>query len=73
MAVVCLKDGSSLSEEEIVAWCAENIATYKAPRIVKIIPWSEMPYGVTLKIMKKDLRTRFAPAVEGGSSSGEAS
>ena len=26
---------------------------------MKIIPMSEMPYGVTLKIMKKDLRDRF--------------
>jgi len=26
---------------------------------VKIIPLSEMPFGVTLKIMKKDLRDRF--------------
>jgi long-chain acyl-CoA synthetase len=58
-AVVCLREGAEATEEELVAWCKENIATYKAPRIVKIIPMSEMPYGVTLKIMKKDLRDRF--------------
>lgn len=58
-AVVCLREGAEATEEELVAWCKENIATYKAPRIVKIIPMSEMPYGVALKIMKKDLRDRF--------------
>jgi len=58
-AVVCLREGAQATEDELAAWCKENIATYKAPRIVKIIPLSEMPYGVTLKIMKKDLRDRF--------------
>jgi acyl-CoA synthetase (AMP-forming)/AMP-acid ligase II len=62
MAVVCVNEGSDVTEDDIVAWCAENIATYKAPRIVRIIPWSEMPYGVTLKIIKKDLRARFTDA-----------
>jgi len=59
MAVVCLREGSALTEEGLVKWCKENIAEYKAPRIVKIIPIEEMPFGMTLKIMKKDLRERF--------------
>lgn len=59
VAVVCLKGGSQATEEDLSRWCQENIASYKAPRIVKIIPISEMPYGMTLKIMKKDLRARF--------------
>jgi long-chain acyl-CoA synthetase len=59
-AVVCLREGSSASEEELAAWCRDNIASYKAPRMVRLIPLNEMPYGVTLKIMKKDLRERFA-------------
>lgn len=60
VAIVCVSDGSTLSEEELAFWCSENIASYKAPRHVRIIPWEEMPYGMTLKIMKKDLRDRFA-------------
>jgi long-chain acyl-CoA synthetase len=59
MAVICLKDGSTATEADIIKWCSENIASYKAPRVVRIIPLEEMPYGVTLKIMKKDLRERF--------------
>jgi acyl-CoA synthetase (AMP-forming)/AMP-acid ligase II len=59
LAVVCLNEGSELTEEELADWCRENIASYRAPRMVRIIPIEEMPYGTTLKIMKKDLRTRF--------------
>lgn len=59
LAVVCVSDGSALTGEQLIGWCAENIASYKAPRHVRIIPWEEMPYGMTLKIMKKDLRERF--------------
>lgn len=61
MAVVCVREGSGVTEEALSEWCRENIASYKAPRIVRIVPWKEMPYGMTLKIMmKKDLRDRFA-------------
>lgn len=59
VAVVCLKQGGTATEDELTAWCRERIASYKAPRIVRIIPMEEMPYGMTLKIMKKDLRERF--------------
>ncbi len=63
LAVVCLLEGSVVTEEELVGWCRENIASYRAPRIVRIIPIEEMPYGMTLKIMKKDLRARFADEI----------
>lgn len=59
LAVICLREGSEITEEDMVDWCKENIASYKAPRLVRIIPIEEMPYGMTLKIMKKDLRARF--------------
>lgn len=59
LAVICLKEGSEVTEEELADWCRQNIAKYKAPRIVRIIPIEEMPFGMTLKIMKKDLRKRF--------------
>lgn len=65
MAVVCVGEGSKVTQEELSEWCGQNIASYKAPRIVRIIPWEEMPYGMTLKIMKKDLRARFADVLEG--------
>ncbi len=59
VAVVCLAPGAEASEEELLEWCKENIARYRAPRDVKIILASEMPYGMTLKVLKRKLRERY--------------
>lgn len=59
VAVVCLEEGSGLSEEELLEWCRENIAPYKVPRLVHIVPLEEMPYGMTLKVLKRELRQRY--------------
>jgi len=65
LAVVTLKPGSSATEEEILSWCVENIAGYKKPRAVRIVDPEEMPYGMTLKIRKLELRERFADLFAG--------
>jgi len=57
VAFLQLKDGCEATEEELIAWCRERIAAYKAPR--KIIILEEMPLTMTLKVMKKDLRKRL--------------
>lgn len=62
VAVAALRDGSRLTEEELLAWCRENIAGYKCPRAVRIVPLSEMPYGATRKLLKRELKDRFAPS-----------
>jgi long-chain acyl-CoA synthetase len=59
VAVVTLKPGAEASEEDILAWCRENIAGYKCPRAVRIVAPEEMPYGMTLKVRKLELRRRF--------------
>jgi len=59
VAVVCLEEGSEIEEGELLDWCRENIAPYKAPRRVHIVPLAEMPYGMTLKVLKRELRQRF--------------
>ncbi len=59
VGVVSVREGSNVTPGELVEWCTENIAKYKAPRRIEIIPREEMPYGTTLKVMKKDLRERF--------------
>ncbi len=53
-AFVILKEGSDASSEEIVAWCKENMAAYKYPRIVEIR--TELPMTATGKILKRELR-----------------
>jgi fatty-acyl-CoA synthase len=67
LAVVTVRPGSQATEEDILAWCKENIALYKSPRAVRIIAPEEMPYGMTLKVRKLELRDRFADLFTGES------
>ena len=48
--------------EELLSWCREHIAEYKAPRHVEIR--DEMPYGMTLKVLKRMLRDELAQKVD---------
>ncbi|MGO1441068.1 MAG: class I adenylate-forming enzyme family protein [Brevibacterium yomogidense] len=53
-AFVTLKAGASVSEEELVAHCREQLAAYKIPRSIGIL--DEMPKTATGKIMRRSLR-----------------
>jgi long-chain acyl-CoA synthetase len=55
-AFVSLRDEykGTTTPEELVAFCKEQLAAYKYPRIVEII--DEVPKTVTGKILRKDLR-----------------
>jgi long-chain acyl-CoA synthetase len=55
-AVVSLKPGRQVSEEDILNWCKDRIAGYKRPRSIEIM--EEIPKTPVGKISKKDLRTR---------------
>jgi long-chain acyl-CoA synthetase len=52
-AVVVSTD-PSLSRDDVVAYCKENLAAYKYPRIVEFT--EELPKGPTGKILKRELR-----------------
>ena len=52
-AFVELKTGASATKEEIVAWCLEHLARFKAPRHVV---FTELPKTATGKIQKFRLR-----------------
>ena len=54
-AFVTLKQGASVSEEEIITFCKENLARYKAP---KKIEFAELPKTATGKIQKYVLRQK---------------
>jgi long-chain acyl-CoA synthetase len=69
LAVVTLKPGAEATEEDILSWCREHIAGYKSPRAVRIISPEEMPYGMTLKVRKLELRDRFADLFTEGADS----
>ena len=46
----------------MLAWCRENIAEYKAPRYVEVR--AQMPYGMTLKVLKRVLRDELAAKID---------
>ncbi len=53
-AFITLRPGQRASEGEIIAFCKENLAPYKTPRLVQIR--SELPKSSTGKILHRELR-----------------
>ena len=53
-AFLVLKQGASLNEEEMIAWCKEQFAANKYPRYVEFR--DSLPIGGTGKVLKRELR-----------------
>ena len=60
MAFTIVKAGVSVTEDEIRVWSKKEMASYKYPRIVRIV--ASLPLGATGKVLKKELRAQL----EGG-------
>jgi fatty-acyl-CoA synthase len=56
-ALVVLREGQTLTEEELLAYCKERLAGFKVPRIVEF--WDRLPKGGTGKILKGKLKEKF--------------
>ena len=56
-AIVSLKLGMKASEQEIINFCKQNLASYKKPKSVDFI--DELPKNPYGKILKKDLKERY--------------
>ena len=56
-AVVRLRPGAEVDGESLVAWVAERVAPYKAPRRVVVV--DELPRTGTSKVQKNELRDLF--------------
>jgi fatty-acyl-CoA synthase len=56
-AVVTLKEGEHLTEEELIAWCQGKMAKFKIPK--KVAVTDMIPRTPTGKILKRILRERF--------------
>ncbi len=56
-AAVVLKEGQSISEEEIIRFCKMNLARYKAPKSISFLP--QLPRTGSGKLFKKGLRDSF--------------
>lgn len=57
-AVVVLKDGQSVTEEELIKHCHEYIAGYKCPKSISFSA-EQLPKSGAGKILKRDLRQPF--------------
>jgi len=53
-AVIVRKPGASLTEDDAIAWCRDQFAAYKYPRLVEFR--DSLPIGPTGKILKRELR-----------------
>ena len=53
-AFIVVKAGESLSEEEVISYCKENLAPYKVPKMVEFI--DELPKSAVGKILRRKLK-----------------
>jgi len=67
-ALVVLKENTQAAEEDIISFCKEHIAHYKAPKTVEFV--ESLPKNPQGKILKKEIRSKYwkqqAPDAEGG-------
>ncbi len=56
-AVIVLKPGQSATTDDIINFCKDNLARYKAPRSVDFV--QSLPKNPQGKILKKELRAKY--------------
>jgi long-chain acyl-CoA synthetase len=52
-AFIIRKEGATTTEEELIGWCKENMASYKYPRLIEFR--DSLPMTATGKILKREL------------------
>jgi acyl-CoA synthetase (AMP-forming)/AMP-acid ligase II len=70
VAAVELVAGSSASESDLLEWCRQRLAPYKAPRHIWILEAGGLPQNHTGKVMRHVLRDRFSAEAESGGAHG---
>ena len=63
-AAVELHSDTSASENDLLDWCRQNLAPYKAPRRIWILPPGEMPHNHTGKVLRRTLKERFTAELD---------
>jgi len=56
-AIIVLKEGETMTEQEVKDYVAEELADYKVPRIVEFV--ASLKKTATGKVLKKDYRASF--------------
>jgi acyl-CoA synthetase (AMP-forming)/AMP-acid ligase II len=62
-AIVVPRPGTTLTQDEVIAWCHHRVASFKKPAVVHFV--RELPRNPLGKLLRKDLRQRFAREVGG--------
>jgi fatty-acyl-CoA synthase len=57
-AAVVLLSGSTITEAELAAFCRERLAGFKVPKYIVLV--DELPKNASGKLLKRELRDRFA-------------
>lgn len=65
-AIIVLHDGARADVAEITSFAKQDLAGYKVPKQVHIVPYEQMPINYSGKIMKRDLRRNFLEMAENG-------
>jgi long-chain acyl-CoA synthetase len=53
-AFVVVKEGETLTEEEVIAHCRENLTAYKMPKLIEFM--DELPKSAIGKVLRRELR-----------------
>ncbi|UCE33742.1 MAG: long-chain-fatty-acid--CoA ligase [Deltaproteobacteria bacterium] len=61
-AVVVLKKGAKLTEQELIAFCKQRLASFKAPKSVEFA--DALPKSPAGKILKKEMREKYWSGTE---------
>ena len=56
-AIVVAKPGTIITEQAVIAWCQDAIASYKKPKSVEFV--AELPKNNYGKVLKRELRARY--------------
>jgi acyl-CoA synthetase (AMP-forming)/AMP-acid ligase II len=60
VAAVEAHSGSLTDESDLIDWCRQNLAGYKAPRRIWILAAGELPQNHNGKTLRRALREQFA-------------
>jgi fatty-acyl-CoA synthase len=55
--VVAVKEGTQVTEKEIISFCRDKLAKYKAPKTVEFM--DSLPKNPAGKILKRVLREKY--------------
>jgi len=64
VAAIELCNGTTVNESELLEWCRQNLAAYKAPRRIWILEAGGLPQNHTGKLLRRELRERYLAEVE---------